>query len=427
MTQYQIIIISLLFSALFSGLEIAFISASRLKMVLDKKQSKAKWLFSIYKSPSKLITTLLLGNNISLVFYGFAIANVLQQPIQEFLGSLSSNEMLILLIQTLLSTILILVVAEFLPKIIFQKNPNHILMVLSLPLFLIYYLFLPIITFINWIAKGLFRLIFNLQLKDEEYIISPIELNDFVQEITETEDDSVVGEQEKVLFKNAIEFRSVKIRECMVPRTEIFALEINESVDELQKVLTESGHSKILIYQENIDNIIGYVHAFDIFSKPKSIKSILRQNPILPESMLANHVLTLFIKQKKSIAVVVDEFGGTSGIVTLEDIMEEIFGEIEDEFDKGILIDKNPAENIYVFSGRIEIDFINEKYQLELPQSEEYETLAGYIINEYGSIPKENDKLKFGNFRVEVLKASETKIELIKMHIKPKKHTKKDA
>jgi putative hemolysin len=427
MTQYQIIIISLLFSALFSGLEIAFISASRLKMVLDKKQSKAKWLFSIYKSPSKLITTLLLGNNISLVFYGFAIANVLQQPIQEFLGSLSSNEMLILLIQTLLSTILILVVAEFLPKIIFQKNPNHILMVLSLPLFLIYYLFLPIITFINWIAKGLFRLIFNLQLKDEEYIISPIELNDFVQEITETEDDSVLGEQEKVLFKNAIEFRSVKIRECMVPRTEIFALEINESVDELQKVLTESGHSKILIYQENIDNIIGYVHAFDIFSKPKSIKSILRQNPILPESMLANHVLTLFIKQKKSIAVVVDEFGGTSGIVTLEDIMEEIFGEIEDEFDKGILIDKNPAENIYVFSGRIEIDFINEKYQLELPQSEEYETLAGYIINEYGSIPKENDKLKFGNFRVEVLKASETKIELIKMHIKPKKHTKKDA
>ena len=202
----------------------------------------------------------------------------------------------------------------------------------------------------------------------------------------------------------------------MVPRTEIFALEINESIEELQKVLTKSGHSKILIYQDSIDNIIGYVHAFDIFSKPKDIRSILRQTPILPESMLANHVLTLFIKLNKSIALVVDEFGGTSGIVTLEDIMEEIFGEIEDEFDKGILIDKNPEENVYVFSGRIEIDFINEKYHLDIPESDEYETLAGYIIHEYGNIPNEKDNLNFSNFQVEILKASETKIELIKMH-----------
>lgn len=421
MTQYQIIFLSLLFSALFSGLEIAFISASKLKMELDKKQSKTKWLFSIYNSPSKLIATLLLGNNIALVLYGFAIANVLEQPIQQFLGSLSTNELLILLFQTILSTALILIVAEFLPKIIFRKNPNRILLVFSAPLFIIYYLFLPFVTFINWIAKALFRLIFRLQLKDEEYSLSPIELNEFIQEITDIEDVSVLGEQEKVLFKNAIEFRNVKIRECMVPRTEITALEINEPINEVQKILTESGHSKILIFQENIDNIIGYVHAFDIFSKPKNIKSILRQTPIIPESVLANHILTLFIKQNKSIAVVVDEFGGTSGIVTLEDIMEEIFGEIEDEFDKGLLIDQNPSENVYIFSGRIEIDFINEKYTLDLPNSEEYETLAGFIIHECGSIPKEKDNLNIDHYQVEILKASETRIELIKMKILPQK------
>lgn len=419
MTQYQIILLSLLFSAFFSGLEIAFISASKLKMELDKKESKTKWLFSIYNSPSKLIATLLLGNNISLVFYGFAFATILEQPIQDLLGSLSSNELLILLIQTLLSTILILIVAEFLPKIIFRKNPNRVLLIFSIPLFIIYYLFLPFIIFINWIAKILFRLIFRLQLKDERYSLSPLELNDFVQEITNTEEESVLGEQEKVLFKNAIEFRNVKIRECMVPRTEIVALEINDSIEDVQKVLTESGHSKILIFQDNIDNIIGYVHAFDIFSKPKNIKSILREPLIIPESMLANHILTLFIKQNKSIAVVVDEFGGTSGIVTLEDIMEEIFGEIEDEFDKGLLIDENPAENVYIFSARIEIDFINEKYNLNLPNSEEYETLAGYIIHEYGSIPKERDKLNIEHYEVDILKASETRIELIKLHILP--------
>lgn len=417
MTQYQIILFSLIFSALFSGLEIAFISASRLKMELDKSKSKTKWLFSIYNSPSKLIATLLLGNNISLVFYGFAVSKVMDQPLHQLFEDLNSSELLILLIQTILSTSLILVVAEFLPKVIFRKNANRILMVFSLPLFVIYYLFLPIITLINLIAKGVFRLLFRLHLKDEEYSLSPIELNDFVQEMTDKETESVLGEQEKALFKNAIDFRRIKIRECMVPRTEISALELNESVEELQDVLIKSGHSKILIYEENIDNIIGYAHAFDLFSNPKDIKSILRQTPIFPESMLANHVLTHFIKQNKSIAVVVDEFGGTSGIVTMEDIMEEIFGEIEDEFDKGLLIDKNPGPNIYVFSGRIEIDFINEKYKLNIPQSEEYETLAGYIIHEYGSIPKVKDKLSIERFLIEVLKASETRIELIKMQV----------
>jgi len=417
MSDYQIIVFSMLFSALFSGLEIAFISASKLKMELDKKESKTKWLFSIYNSPSKLIATLLLGNNIALVFYGFAIANVLTQPIQQFLGNLSHNELLILLIQTLVSTLLILVVAEFLPKIIFRKNPNRILLIFALPLFIIYYISLPFISFINWLAKSIFRVFFKLRLKDEEYSLSPYELNDFVQEITDTEEESVLGEQEKVLFKNAIDFRNIKIRECMIPRTEVSAVELNSNVSELQTVMVESGHSKILVYDEHIDNIIGYVHAFDLFSKPANIKNILRQTPIIPESMLANHVLTLFIKQSKSIAVVVDEFGGTSGIVTMEDIMEEIFGEIEDEFDKGILIDKNPAENMYVFSARIEIDFINEKYKLNIPESEEYETLAGFIIHEHGSIPKAKDKLNIDQYQIEILKASETRIELIKMQV----------
>lgn len=419
MSDYHIILLSLFFSALFSGLEIAFITASKLKMLLDKKQSKTKWLFSVYDSPSKLIATLLLGNNVSLVLYGFAIANVLDKPIDTFLGNLSQNELLVLFIQTIISTILILMVAEFLPKIIFSKNPNRILIVFAFPLFLTYYLFLPFITLVNMIAKIIFRLIFRLKLKDEEYSLSPVELNDFVQEITHTEDESFIGIQEKMLFKNAIEFRNIKIRECMVPRTEISALELNESIEELRQVLINSGHSKILIYKDNIDNIIGYLHAFDIFSKPNDIKSILRQVPIIPESMYANHVLSLFIKQNKSIAVVVDEFGGTSGIVTLEDIMEEIFGEIEDEFDKGLLINKNPSPGVYVFSGRIEIDFINEKYNLNLPESEEYETLAGYIIHEYENIPFEKDKILINNYLIEVLKASETRIELVKIQTKP--------
>lgn len=419
MSDYHIILLSLLFSALFSGLEIAFITASKLKMLLDKKQSKTKWLFSVYESPSKLIATLLLGNNVALVLYGFAIANVLDKPIVTFLGSLSQNELLVLFIQTIISTVLILMVAEFLPKIIFSKNPNRVLIVFAFPLFLTYYLFLPFITLVNMIARIIFRLIFRLKLKDEEYSLSPIELNDFVQEITHTEDESFIGIQEKMLFKNAIEFRNIKIRECMVPRTEISALELNESIEELRQVLINSGHSKILIYKDNIDNIIGYLHAFDIFSKPNDIKSILRQVPIIPESMYANHVLSLFIKQNKSIAVVVDEFGGTSGIVTLEDIMEEIFGEIEDEFDKGLLIYKNPSPGVYVFSGRIEIDFINEKYNLNLPESEEYETLAGYIIHEYENIPFEKDKILINNYMIEVLKASETRIELVKIQTKP--------
>jgi len=419
LSDYHIILLSLLFSALFSGLEIAFITASKLKMLLDKKQSKTKWLFSVYESPSKLIATLLLGNNVALVLYGFAIANVLDKPIVTFLGSLSQNELLVLFIQTIISTVLILMVAEFLPKIIFSKNPNRVLIVFAFPLFLTYYLFLPFITLVNMIARIIFRLIFRLKLKDEEYSLSPIELNDFVQEITHTEDESFIGIQEKMLFKNAIEFRNIKIRECMVPRTEISALELNESIEELRQVLINSGHSKILIYKDNIDNIIGYLHAFDIFSKPNDIKSILRQVPIIPESMYANHVLSLFIKQNKSIAVVVDEFGGTSGIVTLEDIMEEIFGEIEDEFDKGLLIYKNPSPGVYVFSGRIEIDFINEKYNLNLPESEEYETLAGYIIHEYENIPFEKDKILINNYMIEVLKASETRIELVKIQTKP--------
>ncbi len=421
MSEYNIILISLLFSALFSGLEIAFISASKLKMELDKKHSKAKWLFSVYNSPSKLIATLLLGNNVALVFYGFAISNVLTKPFQEFFGELNRNELLILFIQTIVSTVLILIVAEFLPKIIFRKNPNRILIVLAVPLFVIYYLFSPIVMLVNWIAKFLFRIFFHLRIKDEEISLSPMELNDFIQEISDNKEERGIGEQEKVFFKNAIEFRSIKIRECMVPRTEISALALRESVEDLRKVLIKSGHSKILVYEENIDNIIGYVHAFDLFSNPTDIKSILRQTPIFPESMLANHVLTYFIKHNKSIALVVDEFGGTSGIVTMEDIMEEIFGEIEDEFDKGILIDKNPGPNIFIFSGRIEIDFINEKYKLDIPESEEYETLAGYIIGQYGSIPKEKDRLPIDNYLIEVLKASETRIELIKMQLIHKK------
>jgi len=418
MNDYYIIVWSLLFSAMFSGLEIAFVSSSRLVMELEKKSSSYPWLFNMYSHPNKLIATLLLGNNVALVIYGFAAASLLRQPVVDILGPIGQNEFLILLIQTIISTIIILIIAEFIPKVLFSIVPNKTLKVFNIPVFIMYYLLTPIVNFIYWIATHILKYIFGLKIKEESDQFSAVELKELVQELNDDEESVSIGESEKEIFKNAIDFRSVKIRECMIPRTEVAAVDITDDLLMLKNLFVATGHSKILIYRDNIDNIIGYVHSFDLFKNPKDIGKVLRPVDFIPETLMAHLALSIFIKQNKSIAVVVDEFGGTSGMVTMEDIMEEIFGEIEDEHDKGNTIDKKMGPNEYLFSGRIEIDLINEKYHLRIPEGEEYETLAGYIIINYGSIPQVGDEIEIKDYRFKIQKATNNRIEVIKMTIR---------
>jgi CBS domain containing-hemolysin-like protein len=420
MDDYQIIIWSLVFSALFSGLEIAFVSANRLRMELEKKGSNRPWLYEMYKHPSKFISTLLLGNNVSLVFYGFAAANILRIPVENILGTFGQNEFLILLVQTIISTVVILIIAEFIPKAIFSINPNKTLRVFTIPVFVLYFLFTPIVTFVYWLATGILKLGFGLKIEDESSELSGVELKDLVADIDEKDEESVsIGEEEKEIFKNVIDFKSIKIRECLIPRTEISAVDVTEDLLVLKNLFVSTGHSKMIIYRDNIDNIIGYVHSFDLFKNPENIGSILRPLNFIPETMMAHLVLSMFIKENKSMAVVVDEFGGTSGLVTMEDVMEEIFGEIEDEHDKGQLTEKQLAPNEFLFSGRIEIDHINEKYHLRIPQGDDYETLAGFIIINSGSIPVKGEELQIRDFKFSIIKATENRIEIVKMTVLP--------
>lgn len=415
MDGYQVIIWSLVFSALFSGLEIAFVSSSRLRLELEKKGSNKPWLYNMYHHPSKLIATLLLGNNVALVIYGFAAANILREPVVQVLGSLGDNEFFILLLQTLISTFVILIIAEFIPKALFSINPNKTLLFFTLPVFILYYLLSPIVMFVYWLASGILKLGFGLDIQDDSEKLSSTELKELVLDINEDEESVIIGEQEKAIFKNAIDFRSVKIRECMIPRTEISAVSVEHDLRILKNLFISSGHSKILIYRDNIDNIIGYVHSFDLFKNPKDIGKILRPITFIPETMMAHLALSLFIRENKSVAVVVDEFGGTSGLVSMEDIMEEIFGEIQDEHDKEILIDKQLGTKEYLFSGRIEIDHINEKYQLRIPEGEDYETLAGYLIINSGSIPSAGEEILIKDYKFKIMKATDNKVEVIKM------------
>jgi putative hemolysin len=417
MNDYIVILWSVIFSAIFSGLELAFISSSKLRMELEKKGSSNPWLYSMYTHPSKLIATLLLGNNVALVFFGFASANLLYEPVVGFLGALGDHKFLVLFLQTILSTIVILIFAEFIPKVVFGINPNKTLKFFTIPLFLLYYLFLPIVIFVYWLARGILRLLFGLKFQEEALKVSSVELKELVQEINIDEESVNIGESEKEIFKNAIDFRSVKIRECMIPRTEVKAVEITDELRILKNLFVATGHSKILIYRDHIDNIIGYVHSFDLFKNPEDIGKILRPIDFIPETLMAQLALSLFIKKNKSIAVVVDEFGGTSGIVTMEDIMEEIFGEIQDEHDKEVLIEKQIGQAEYLFSARVEIDHINEKYGLKIPEGDDYETIAGYIIVNSGKILQAGEEIQIKEYKFKIMKASETRIELIKVGI----------
>ncbi len=407
------IIITLVFSAFFSGMEIAFISANRLKIALDDKQGgvKAKILAYFAKKPASFIGTMLLGNNAAIVAYSMFMAMAIDGPLTALIGM----AWLVLLIQTIITTILVLIFAEFLPKAIFRINPNRALSMLAFPLVIIYgILWLP-----TFLIIGLAELILKIFIREKgdnsQIVFEKVDLDNYLEEYTTDVENSEVLDHEVKIFHNALNFADVIARDCMVPRNEIIAFEIEEDLIDLREKFIQTGLSKILIYRETVDNIIGYIHSYELFKSPETIKSILLPVSIIPETINANKILEELISKNRSIALVVDEYGGTAGMVTMEDVIEEIFGEIQDEHDLSDVSNKKINETEFELNGRAEIDFLNEKFRLNLPLSEEYETLGGFIISEIQNIPKQGEVIRIGNFVITIKEVSNTKIEMVRV------------
>ncbi|MFZ5553713.1 MAG: hemolysin family protein [Bacteroidota bacterium] len=413
---FIIILTCILFSAFFSGVEIAYLSANKLKIELENKQGyfHAKILSFFVRKPSKFIATMLLGNNIALVVYGLYMAMVLEPPIKNYIWE---NGIFVLVMQTILSTLLILFTAEFLPKAVFRINPNGILKIFALPTLFIYFiLWLPMML-LTGLSHGIIRLFTGKPDKNEKEVgLGRIDLDNYVKEVAKGAAQSKSEiDHEIQIFRNALDFSKVKVRDCMVPRTEIVAVDVEAPIEEIKKKFIDTRLSKILVYRENIDHLIGYVHSYELFRQPENIKSILLPVSLVPETMPAQKLLEEFTRQSRTIAVVIDEFGGTSGIVTMEDVIEEIFGEIDDEHDTEELIEEKTGENEYRFSGRLEISYLNQKYQLNLSDTSEYETLSGYIIHHTEEIPEKNSSFEIGNYRFTVLSVSGNRIELVSL------------
>jgi len=423
-TSIIIIVISLLLSAFFSGMEIAFVSANKIHIEIEKKQEGvlSKILTKLTKRPSKFIATMLIGNNIALVIYGIYMGELLLnwfvyiQPVSNSFVYLLLNDFKIVT-QTVISTIVILLTAEFLPKVLFQIYSNTLLKVLAIPAYFFYLLFSLISEFVIKVSDFILKAFFKTEGDEVQLAFSKIELGDYITEQMETVEEEDEVDSEIQIFQNALEFTAVKAREVMIPRTEIKAIELHEEPKNLAKIFIETGYSKILVYKDTIDDIIGYVHSFELFKKPKTIKSILLPVEFVPETMLINDVLNVLTKKRKSISVVLDEYGGTSGIMTVEDIVEELFGEIEDEHDSTDLHEEQINETTYNFSARIEVDYLNEQYKLELPETDEYETLGGLIVNETGEIPEQNAKITIDNFLFTIIEVSNTKIDLVSLQV----------
>ncbi len=418
-TEALIIFASLICSAFFSGIEIAFISCNKLKIQLDSKQGhvSAKILSFFASRSSRFIGTLLLGNNVALVVYGIWMAKSMEPTIKDWVGT---NEGIVLLIQTIISTLLVLVTAEFLPKTVFRINPNKVLSFFAIPLLIIYCLFwIPVFLTIG-LSEFLIGLFFETDKDSNKVAFGKVDLDDYLSEVAElaTEKDAI--DHEVHLFQNALNFSKVKARDCMVPRNEIISVNIDCEVEELKKLFIETGLSKILVYRNNIDNIIGYTHSFELLKKPESIKSILLPINIIPETITVDKALNDLLENNRSIAVIVDEFGGTSGMITTEDIMEEIFGEIEDEHDYEELIEKVEEDGSFVFSARMEIDYLNEKYKIKIPESEKYETLAGFIISVTQDIPNAQEVVEMEDFSIQIIDVSNHRINLVKVIVKRK-------
>lgn len=422
--EIVIIVISLLLSAFFSGMEIAYISSNKIHIEIEKKQNGflAKILTKLTAKPSKFIATMLIGNNIALVIYGFFMGELLvtwfqvQLPTNSgFVNYLFTD--LSLLTQTVISTFIILITAEFLPKVFFQIYSNLLLKVFALPAFVFYYLFSIISDFVLWISDVVLKQFFKTEGDQVQLAFTKVELGNYISEQMEAINEDEKIDSEIQIFQNALEFSEVKSREVMIPRTELIAVEIHESIKSLNELFIETGYSKVLVYQNTIDDILGYVHSFELFKNPKSIRSIMRPIEFVPETMLINDVLNTLTKKRKSVAVVLDEYGGTSGIMTIEDIVEELFGEIEDEHDSIELLEEKINETTYNFSARLDVDYLNETYKLNLPENENYETLGGLIVNSTEEIPQQNETIKIENILFTIIEVSNTKIDVVTLQI----------
>lgn len=424
--EYSIVIIisMLLLSAFFSGMEIAYVSSNKIHIEIEKKQGDflARVLTKLTEKPSKFIATMLIGNNIALVVYGFMMGDVLVAWFQSLLPSSYQiiNTMFIdlsLLTQTVISTLIILITAEFLPKVFFQIYANSFLKIFAFPAYVFYLLFWNLSSFVIWLSDKILKGFFKTEGEDVQLAMTKVELGNYISEQMESVEEHDEVDSEIQIFQNALEFSEVKAREVMVPRTEIIAVEVNDTVKNIRELFVETGLSKILIYKENIDDILGYVHSFELFKKPKSIKSVTKPVVFVPASMLVKDVLNILTKKRKSIAVVIDEYGGTAGIMTIEDIVEELFGEIEDEHDSIALIEEKVNDKNYMFSARLEVDYINETYKLNLPEEETYETIGGLIVNETEGIPLEKEEVLIGEFKFTILEVSSTKIDVVALEI----------
>ena len=409
------LIIVILLSALFSGMEIAFVSSNRLLLGIDRNErSTTSFVIDkFYSNSNNFISSLLVGNNIVLVIYGMLMARILAKPLDVFIGDSTSAK---LFLETLISTIIIIFTGEFVPKALFRIDPNRSFKRFALPMYPIYIVLYPLAKFTTMCSCFIMRL-FNIKIKNETIgdRFSKRELGNLIQTSIENAEEEQEIDNDVLIFQNALDFSNIKVRDCLVPRTEIEAVDVNTALEDLKSVFIESGHSKIVVFKDNIDNIIGYIHSSELFRIGNSWQKRICKMPFVPETLSAQKLMRTLMQQKKSLAVVVDEFGGTSGIVSLEDLLEEIIGEIEDEHDNQNLVAKELSNGEYILSGRLEIERINEQFGLEIPESDEYQTLGGFILAHHQKFPQLNEKIVIGNYRIQTIKQNSTKIELVRL------------
>ena len=418
MTDIVITVFALIFSAFFSGYEISFLSGSKLKMELDRKQGKryAIVMDKFIKNPEKIISSLLMGNNVALVIYGISMAKILDPFIEAYLTTSTGG---VLVIDTVIATVIVLITAEFMPKALCRLNPNGMFSSLYWLFIIFYYLLYPLTYITNIISGGILKLFGVKDMHDtSKNLFDKSDLMHLSNEVTSTQEQENERLNEMVIFQNALNFSSVKLRECLIPRTEVAAVEVDDSIDELIDLFVEQGYSRIMVYKDTIDKIIGYVHSKDLLKdKSKTIRELLRSVVYVSEEMSAQTLLAYLTKHRKSVAVVRDEYGGTGGIVTLEDLIEEIFGNIDDELDAEEFVAKKISDNEYVLSARLEVKEVNRKFDLDLPESDDYETIAGLITFYNEAIPKEKEILQFGLFSFQILKTNKKRIETVNLKV----------
>ncbi len=416
-TTLLFLLVVIMLSALFSGMEIAFVASNKLLMGIDlNERSATSYIINrFYSNSNNFISTLLVGNNIVLVIYGILMADILNTL---FLEELTTSTTLKLLLETLISTIVIIFTGEFIPKALFRINPNGALKRFALITYLLYIILYPLSRFTTWLSCVVMNM-FNINIGKEtrDTTFSKRELNNLIQDSIENATEKEEIDNDVRIFQNVLDFSNIKVRDCYVPRTEIEAVELNTSLEELKTLFIESGHSKIVVYKDNIDDIIGYIHSSELFRNANKWQQKICKMPIVPETLSAHKLMRTLMQQKKSLAVVVDEFGGTSGIISLEDLVEQIFGEIEDEHDNTTFVAKELGNNTYVLSGRLEIERINEQFELDIPESDEYQTLGGFILAHHQRFPQVNENIKIGKFNIQIMKKHSTKIELVKLKL----------